>query len=175
MSGRKRWTIGLVAAVLMAFASAAPAGAADPQERSAKRALERAEQALRGELGKRDVTLALRALALNRSHLRGAGALIDRLSWRGLKTLRGAGPRYGFTAPSAGRLTLTLKRGKRTLATHTRRVTRAGVVRGRLRATKAARRGVLRRARSVRAVLTVRFTPAGGRRVQVTRRVTLTR
>ena len=105
----------------------------------------------------------------------GAGALIDRLSWRGLKTLRGAGPRYGFTAPSAGRLTLTLKNGKKTLATLTRQVNREGVVRGRLRATKAARRGVLRRVKPVRATLTMRFTPTGGKRAQVTRRVTLTR
>jgi hypothetical protein len=105
----------------------------------------------------------------------GAGALIDRLSWRGLKTLRSSGPRYLFTAPSAGRLTLTLKNGKKTLATLTRQITRAGVVRGRLRATKAARRGVLRKVKPVRATLTMRFTPTGGKRAQVTRRVTLTR
>jgi hypothetical protein len=82
---------------------------------------------------------------------------------------------YGFAAPSAGRLTLTLKAGTRTLATVSRRATRAGTLRGRLRATRAARRGVLRKVKPLRAKLTMRFTPAGGTRRQITRRVTLTR
>ena len=85
-----------------------------------------------------------------------------------------AGPLSGFKAtkrrvitlkaPSAGRLTASLKHGGRTIASRAVTVKKKGTVRTTLKLSKRGR--ALLRKRSVRGTLTVRFTPKGGDAVQ---------
>jgi hypothetical protein len=105
----------------------------------------------------------------------GARSLASKLGKHGIRTLRRNGAAYSFAAPSAGRLTITLKAGKRTLASVSRSASKAGTLRGRLKGTKKARAGVLKKSKRLRATLTMRFTPTGGARRASTGKLTLKR
>ncbi|MDO9407261.1 MXAN_6640 family putative metalloprotease [Patulibacter sp.] len=81
---------------------------------------------------------------------------------------------FAFDAPSAGRLTVTVTAGRRTLARGTTTTTRARLTRGRVALTAAGVRA-LRADRRVRATVSVRFVPRSGATVTTSRRVTLRR
>ncbi|MEV4420317.1 MXAN_6640 family putative metalloprotease [Patulibacter sp. NPDC049589] len=110
-----------------------------------------------------------------RSAVRAArDAVVDALGDRRFGTLRSRARTFAFDAPVAGRLTVTVAAGGRTLARGATSTTRARLLRGRVALTATGVQA-LRADRRIRATATVRFVPRTGPAVTVTRRVTLTR
>lgn len=101
-------------------------------------------------------------------------AAVDALGDRGFGSLRSRARSFAFDAPTAGRLTVTVAAGGKTLARGATSTTRTRLLRGRVALTSTGVRA-LRSDGRIRATVTVRFVPRSGATVTVTRKVTLTR